>query len=115
MLYPIVYIIQMDWENDNVQKPPDLIKVGYTSLDPEKRRSTLNTGNPYKLKYVKKWMVNDGINGEKAAHDSLAGLEARPDYGGGSEWFKLPDGGLLKAQKLIEAALLKGGYIAIVG
>ena len=90
---------------DNALPPPELIKVGYTTLDPDTRRVGLNTGNPYRLQYVAIWKVTDGKAAEKAAHDSLYGLEAKPYYGGGSEWFMLPKNRYVGAQTLIQEAL----------
>lgn len=89
------------------EPPPKLIKVGYTSLDFDARRRVLNTGNPYLLQYVATWKVTDGQKGERVAHDTLddLNLRAQPYYGGGREWFRLPEGGYVGAQKLIEGAL----------
>ena len=91
----------------SAKSPPELIKVGYTSLDFEERRRKLNTGNPYLLQYVATWKVTDGPKGERVAHNTLAdlNLRAQPYYGGGREWFRLPKGRYVGAQKLIEGAL----------
>lgn len=89
--------------------PPNLIKVGYTTQNPNDRRVQLNTGNPYQLQYVAVWKVKDGFGpqGEQVAHNSLNGLRARPIYGGGKEWFSLPDGGYDGAVDLVQGALLE--------
>ena len=87
--------------------PPNLIKVGYTTKKLEDRRVKLNTGNPYKLEYVAAWRVKDGLGpqGEKVAHNILNGLRAKPIYGGGKEWFSLPDRGYDGAVALVQGAL----------
>ena len=100
-----VYIIRMVQATVNaLPAPPALIKVGRT-VNLQRRRTTLNTGNPYRLEYVRRWQVLDARRGERAAHLSLNGLEAQPDYRGGREWFRLPYGGLPMAQRLIHQAL----------
>lgn len=95
--------------------PPNLIKVGYTTQDPDERRVQLNTGNPYQLQYVAAWKVKDGFGpqGEKVAHNSLNGLRAKPEYGGGQEWFSLPVGGYEGAVDLIQGALLGANLEAV--
>lgn len=107
-----VYIIRMVQATANaLPAPPALIKVGRTD-DPQQRPYTLNTGNPYRLEYVAGWRVTDAIRGERAAHASLNGLRAQPDYGGGREWFRLPVGGLPMAQHLIQQALAQHHLLA---
>jgi len=101
-----VYVIQMSKINDNVQAPPPLIKVGETGLNGlDGRRTQLNTGNPYRLDYVAIWKVKDTEIGEEWAHASLNNFKAQHLYGGGSEWFRLPPGGLAGARKLIQEGL----------
>ena len=103
-----VYVIQMSRTNVNVYAPPPLIKVGETGLGMATlaaRRTTLNTGNPYKLEYFARWKVTDAEEAETLAHQSLAHLKAYNDYGGGREWFSLPPDGYLGARKLIQEAL----------
>ena len=104
----IVYIIRMVQATSAAEPaPPNLIKVGYTTQDPNDRRVQLNTGNPYKLQYVAAWKVKDGFGpqGEEVAHKRLNGLRAKPVYGGGQEWFSLPVGGYEGAVDLIQLAL----------
>lgn len=104
-----VYVIQMSKKDVNALAPPRLIKVGETGLyELADRRNNLNTGNPYRLDYKAIWKVKDTKIGEEWAHASLVGREAKPLYGGGSEWFMLPpeaDGGFDKARRLIEEGL----------
>ena len=104
-----VYVIQMSKRDVNALAPPQLIKVGETGLGGlADRRNNLNTGNPYRLDYKAIWKVKDTIIGEEYAHASLVGREAKPLYGGGSEWFILPsddEGGFNEARRLIEEAL----------
>lgn len=98
----------------DVQAPPPLIKVGQTGLnDLAERRNNLNTGNPYRLDYVERcrWRVKNTNIGEKWAHASLVGLEAKPLYGGGQEWFRLPPLGLDRACELIEEGLELSGEL----
>lgn len=86
------------------QAPPPLIKVGETGLNGlVARRHQLNTGNPYRLDYVARWKVTDTEKGEEEAHAGLK--KAKPSYGGGREWFYLPEEGFYKARKLIEKRL----------
>lgn len=110
-----VYVIQMSKIDANVQAPPPLIKVGETGLNGlAERRNNLNTGNPYRLDYKAIWKVKDTIIGEEYAHASLGGREAKPLYGGGSEWFMLPpeaDGGFDEARRLIEEGLNFSGVL----
>ena len=110
---PFVYIIRMDRVTDNANPPPELIKVGYTTQKLDDRRIELNTGNPYKLEYVAAWRVVDGQEGEKVAHYHLSqeGLKAKPDYGGGREWFRLPLNKYAGAQTLIQTALQQKGML----
>ena len=110
---PFVYIIRMDRVTNNAPPPPELIKVGYTTQKLDDRRIELNTGNPYKLEYVAAWKVMDGQEGEKVAHNRLIeeSLKAKPDYGGGREWFKLPPNKYAGAQTLIQTALQQTGML----
>lgn len=72
-------------------KPPELIKVGETN-NLVKRRSDLNTGNPFHLAYVAAWKVTDKKVGEAVAHSYMnaRNLSVKPYLDGGSEWFALP-------------------------
>lgn len=98
----------MSARNNQIAAPPPLIKVGETGLGMATlaaRRTTLNTGNPYRLEYLARWKVTDAEEAERLAHQSLAHLNAYNDYGGGREWFSLPPDGYLGARKLIQEAL----------
>lgn len=109
-----VYVIQMSKIDPNVQAPPPLIKVGESGLnDLAERRDVLNTGNPYRLDYVERctWKVKDTKIGEEWAHASLVDLEAKPLYGGGREWFRLPPRGLDRACELIKEGLELSGVL----
>lgn len=103
---PFVYIIGMAGE-------PKLIKVGRTSQPLEDRRRALNTGNPYRLEIVAAWQVDDEVLAEKAAHKYLDNrrrknyVRAKPEYGGGSEWFIVKNGDLQEAYKGIQKAIRK--------
>lgn len=110
-----VYVIQMSKKDFKALAPPQLIKVGETGLGGlADRRNNLNTGNPYRLDYKAIWKVTDTKIGEEYAHVSLVGREAKPLYGGGSEWFMLPpeaDGGFDEARRLIEEGLNLSGVL----
>lgn len=99
---PFVYIISMAGE-------PKLIKVGRTSQPLENRRRQLNTGNPYRLEVVAAWKVNNEVLGERAAHkyldDDKNYVRAKPQYGGGKEWFIVKYDDLDKVFSGIERAL----------
>ena len=81
---------------------PKLIKVGQTSQPLENRRRQLNTGNPYRLDIVAAWKVKNKVLGERAAHKYLDDrrrknyVRAKPQYGGGTEWFIVKNGDLDK-------------------
>ena len=92
---------------------PNLIKVGRTSQTLEDRRRELNTGNPYRLEIVAAWQVDNEVAAEKTAHNYLDDgrrknyVRAKPEYGGGSEWFIVKNGNLEEAYEGIEGAIKK--------
>ena len=65
-------------------------KIG-TAYDLEKRLRDLQTGNARQLKIWKECqLVSQRLDAEKAAHAAVE--EYRVDQGGGTEWFKVPQG-----------------------
>jgi len=66
----------------------DYYKVGHPQ-NPHSRISDLQTGNPRKLIYLCSVQENESTD-EKKVHQHLA--DYRVELGGGTEWFKIPEG-----------------------
>ena len=80
--------------------PPPLVKVGYSN-DPLRRRRDLVAGNPFRLEFANKWKVCDKAAAENLAKAALTDLKFRVS-GGGTEWHKLPRGGIGGFARIVE-------------
>ena len=99
-----VYIIEMKG-NDGVIVPPPLVKVGFAG-NPEERRQRLMAGNPFRLEISKRFKVCN----KKAAEDLVKYSPTAQTYkftvtGGGTEWYKLPSGGLEAFAQVVECII----------
>ncbi|XP_072348556.1 uncharacterized protein [Scyliorhinus torazame] len=74
---PFIYLIHMEGN--------EFYTVGH-SKNPEERRKSLQTGNPYLLSFVCKKQTSDS-EGEGKVKDALKNYKA--NQGGGTKWFKL--------------------------
>ena len=83
--------------------PPPLVKVGYSN-DPLRRRRDLVAGNPFRLEFASKWKVCNKAAAESLAKATLADLKFRVS-GGGTEWHKLPRGGIGGFARIVECAV----------
>ena len=91
--------------NDGVIFPPPLVKVGFAK-DPEERRQRLMAGNPFRLEISKRFKVCN----KKAAEDLVKEAPTAQTYkftvtGGGTEWYKLPSGGLAAFAQIVECII----------
>ena len=86
-----VYIIKMVGSDAGIYPPP-LVKVGYSN-DPLRRRRDLFARNPFRLEFANNWKVSNKAAEENLAKAALADLKFRVS-GGGTEWHKLPRGGI---------------------
>ena len=65
-------------------------KIGKTTQDVNKRISDLQGGNPRKIKEVESHQVSDMSEAETRAHHAVEKWNTKATYGGGSEWFLVP-------------------------
>lgn len=65
-------------------------KIGKTTQDVNKRISDLQGGNPRKIKEVESHQVSDMSEAETRAHKAVKKWNTKATYGGGSEWFHVP-------------------------
>jgi hypothetical protein len=63
----------------------DYYKIGST-IDPNKRLSKLQTGNPRPLEYVRAYTAADCLQAENLAYNSVTPTYSA-NLGGGNEWF----------------------------
>ena len=99
-----VYIIEMKGSDGGIVPPP-LVKVGYAG-DPEERRKRLMAGNPFRLEISIRFKVCN----KKAAEDLVKKAPTAQTYkftvtGGGTEWYKLPSGGLAAFAQIVECVI----------
>ena len=88
-----VYLVRQ--MNQAGTSPSGFYKVGCSKQKPiENRLRDLQTGNPYKLEFLRKVEVNNMKEAEKEVHDALKDYEV--SYGGGKEWFKGEEGKILE-------------------
>lgn len=61
---------------------PDLVKIGFTDRDPQKRAAELSahTGVPGKFKLVHSWLIIDAANAEKRVHTALYSCRATGEF-----------------------------------
>ena len=99
-----VYIIEMTGSDGRIFPPP-LVKVGFAK-DPDQRRERLMAGNPFKLEFAKKFEVCNKKAAEDLAKDALTAQNLKFYVsGGGTEWYKLPSGGIVAFAQIIECAI----------
>ena len=91
--------------------PPPLVKVGYSN-DPLRRRRDLVAGNPFRLEFANKWKVCNKEAAENLAKAALTDLKFRVS-GGGTEWHKLPRGGIGGFARKVECAVNVDEYIDV--
>ena len=96
-----VYIIKMEGSDGGISPPP-LVKVGYAK-NPNERRGNLIAGNPFRLEFEKKFKVCNKAAAENLAKAALIGLKF--SVGGGTEWYKLPSGGIASFAQMVECAI----------
>jgi len=77
--------------------------VGYSN-DPLRRRRDLVAGNPFGLEFANKWKVFNKAAAENLAKAALTDLKFRVS-GGGTEWHKLPRGGIGGFTRIVECAI----------
>ena len=65
-------------------------KIGKTIQDVKKRISDLQGGNPRKIEEVESHQVSDMSEAETRAHQAVKKWNTKATYGGGSEWFHVP-------------------------
>ena len=90
---------------------PPLVKVGYSN-DPLRRRRDLVAGNPFRLEFANKWKVCNKEAAENLAKAALTDLKFRVS-GGGTEWHKLPRGGIGGFARKVECAVNVDEYIDV--
>ena len=79
-----VYLIRMMTKAGT--SPSGFFKVGASKQDPIKNRlRDLQTGNPYKLEFLRQVEVDNMKQGEDAVDKALT--DYKVDYGGGNEWY----------------------------
>ena len=111
-----VYIMQEKQPNGN---DGILYKVGGV-IGPSKkvdtRRGNLQTGNPRELTVEKKYKVSNCKEAEGKVHDAFkpkvnnnynAASKYKIDYGGGTEWYKVPANKYGNFKSVIETAIQK--------
>ena len=105
-----VYIIKMVGSDAGIYPPP-LVKVGYSN-DPLRRRRDLVAGNPFRLEFANKWKVCNKAAEENLVKAALTDLKFRVS-GGGTEWHKLPRGGIGGFARKVECAVNVDEYIDV--
>ena len=105
-----VYIIKMVGSDAGIYPPP-LVKVGYSN-DPLRRRRDLVAGNPFRLEFANRWKVCNKAAEENLAKAALTDLKFRVS-GGGTEWHKLPRGGIGGFARKAECAVKVDEYIDV--
>ena len=96
-----VYIIEMAGSDGDIV-PPELVKVGYAK-DPDQRKGNLIAGNPFSLEFAKKFKVCNKAAAENLAKAAMRSLKF--SVGGGTEWYKLPSGGVASFVQMVECAI----------
>ena len=99
-----VYIIEMKGSDGSIFPPPR-VKVGFAK-DPEERRQRLMAGNPFRLEISKRFKVCN----KKAAEDLVKEAPTAENHkfrvsGGGTEWYKLPSGGIEAFAQIVECVI----------
>ena len=80
----IVYLVRQ--MNKAGTGPSGFFKVGASKQDPiENRLRDLQTGNPYKLEFLRKVDVDNMKHSEDAVDKALT--DYKVNYGGGNEWY----------------------------
>lgn len=84
-------------------------KIGRTSKKWQKECfSNLQTGNPRKLKYYKKYYVTNSVDAEKKAKATLNKIPAIKNYqGGGTEWYYVVGNNINAFTALVEKSIKK--------
>ena len=93
-----VYIIEMAGSDGDISPPPPVMQK------PDERRGNLIAGNPFRLEFAKRFKVCNKAAAENLAKAALRDLKFRVS-GGGTEWYKLPSGGIASFARMVECAI----------